>query len=101
MESKERTVDDMADNPRASSYRHRKQPHYSPDTPAEQLPEYLTSWQAAIWLGISRRRMGILIAEGTLQADRNPLDSRYKIMRRDAVVALKARSLDPRLAVAS
>jgi hypothetical protein len=91
-------VDDMAYDRKAPR---RRAPTCPPGTPPELLPELLTSGQAAEWLGTTRRTMSKLIDEGTLKAEPNPLDERYKLLRRADVVALRQRSMSPRLAADS
>lgn len=59
---------------------------------AEQPGETMTVAEAQRALGVSKVKMARLIAEGALHAEPDPLDKRYKLISREEVDALKARS---------
>lgn len=69
--------------------RNRKPRPLPPETPASELPSKLTSGQAAQWLDISRKNLARLFAQGKLSREPG-LDSRYVLVPRDQVVALRA-----------
>lgn len=52
----------------------------------------LTVKEAQELLGVSKAKMTRLISNGTLHATPDPLDSRYKLIPRSEVEALKAQS---------
>lgn len=52
----------------------------------------MTVKEAQELLGVSKAKMARLIAAGTLHAATDPLDSRYKLIPRAEVEALKAQS---------
>lgn len=54
--------------------------------------EYMTVAEARDFLGVSRTKIADLIEKGVLAAEPNPLDNRSKLVRREAVEALKAKA---------
>ena len=52
--------------------------------------EYLTVTEAREYLGVSKPKMAQLIRDGVLKTEVDPLNKRYKWLRRADVVALKA-----------
>ena len=52
----------------------------------------MTVAEAREALGVSKPKMARLLQEGTLHAEPDPLDKRYKLIARAEVEALKARS---------
>ena len=52
----------------------------------------MTVAEAQRALGVSKVKMARLIREGTLHAEPDPLDKRFKLIARAEVEALKARS---------
>ncbi|MBF6590688.1 MAG: helix-turn-helix domain-containing protein [Ktedonobacterales bacterium] len=52
----------------------------------------MTVTEAQHALGVSKAKIARLIAEGTLHAEPDPLDKRFKLVSRAEVEALKARS---------
>jgi hypothetical protein len=54
--------------------------------------EYITVADARDYLGVSKRKIAQLVAEGALPAEPNPLDKRSKVLRRADVEALKRKS---------
>lgn len=55
-------------------------------------PKYLKVTEAARLLGVSRVKITALIKDGTLPVTLDPLDSRVKLIREDALLQLKERS---------
>jgi Helix-turn-helix domain len=62
--------------------------------------QYLTINQAADQLGVDRRRIRALIAEGKLETVDNPLDKRAKLVRRSAIEQLELYPRPPKKAAA-
>lgn len=60
--------------------------------PSMSESEYMTVAEARDFLGVSRRKIADLIEKGVLAAEPNPLDNRSKLLRREAVEALKAKA---------
>jgi len=52
--------------------------------------EYITVGEARALLGVSKPKMAQLIRDGVLTTETDPLNKRYKWVRRAAVEALKA-----------
>ncbi len=52
----------------------------------------MTVGEARAYLGISKKKMAVLIASGELVTEPDPLDNRVKLIRRADVEALAARS---------
>lgn len=53
----------------------------------------LTKTQAAAYLGVSTRKMGALVREGTVEATADPLDRRRHLIPVSSLDELKRRSL--------
>ena len=54
--------------------------------------QYLTVAEARDFLGVSKKKIAQLIADGVLKTEDNPLDKRSKVVRRADVEAIKQRS---------
>ena len=59
---------------------------------AEADGELMTIADATDYLGIGNKKMAKLLKEGALAWEQDPLDKRSKLVRRDDVESLKARS---------
>lgn len=64
-----------------------------PETPADELPPFLTSGQAAEWLDVSRKTISNMVERGDLHREA-ATNRRFVLFRRAEVVALRER--DPR-----
>jgi Helix-turn-helix domain len=54
--------------------------------------EYMTAAEAADYLGVGNKKMARMLKEGTLPWQPDPLDERFKLVKRSDVEALAARS---------
>lgn len=53
---------------------------------------FMTVAEARDYLGVSKKKIADLIEKGVLTTEPNPLDNRSKLIRREAVEALKAKA---------
>jgi excisionase family DNA binding protein len=59
---------------------------------AAKREDLMTVAEAREALGVSKAKMARMIAAGELRAEPDPLDKRFKLVSREEVEALKARS---------
>lgn len=69
-------------------------PMYPPETPAEELPKFLTMGQVSFWLGFSIPKIYRMVRAGDFHTTPSSADKRMVLFERDEVVRFRA--TDPR-----